>query len=438
MPLIPILPLEEVPELDELGKVHFVGIGGSGMNSVASVPMELGLEVSGSDRQDSKYLQALAAKGARVHVGHRAEQVADADTVVTTQAIRETNPELVAARERGLLLLPRAAALASVIAGRDAVAVAGTHGKTTTTSMLTVALQHCGADPSFAIGGSLSATGANAHDGSGTLFVAEADESDGSFLLYRPAVAVVTNVEADHLDHYGTAEAVDEAFRAFARRIEPGGFLVACADDPGSARLAAAAAAEGVRVRTYGESDGADVQVRGLAVAGDGSRFSAVVDGREAITEAYRTGRGSFRVRARWAKEDLGRGTWAAVVNEIPYGVPKSRLIEKIAELVGERKLPLLADVRDESAEDVRIVLEPRSRSVDPVMMMESLFRLTELEARVPIVSATAETLRARLEPLVASASERRRIGAESRAYVEQVHDLERVADRLLALYARL
>jgi UDP-N-acetylmuramate--alanine ligase len=193
--------------------------------------------------------------------------------VVVSTAIRESNPELVEARRRGLAVVHRAGALASVMVGRRAVAVAGTHGKTTTTSLLTVAIQHCGADPSFAIGGNLNESGANAHNGSGDVFVAEADESDGSFLLYSPTAAVVTNVEPDHLDHYGTAEAVAAAFDAFARRVEPGGFLVTCADDPGAVALAASARADGVDVRTYGEDLHADLRLVGLQTRGLGSSF---------------------------------------------------------------------------------------------------------------------------------------------------------------------
>ena len=156
-----------------------------------------------------------------MHVGHRAEQVHDVDTVVVSTAVREDNPEVVEARRQGLRLLPRSAALESVMQGRRVVAVAGTHGKTTTTSLLTVALQRCGADPSFAIGGELNETGSNAHDGSGELFVAEADESDGAFLVYSPHGALVTNVEADHLDNYGTEEAYRAAFSTFLDRIRP-------------------------------------------------------------------------------------------------------------------------------------------------------------------------------------------------------------------------
>jgi UDP-N-acetylmuramate--alanine ligase len=271
---------EKIPAADELGRVHFIGIGGAGMSGIARILLARGIPVSGSDVKDSTVLAALRALGATVHVGHAAGYVGDADTVVVSTAIRESNPELVEARLRGLRVLPRAAALASVMDGRRGVAVAGTHGKTTTTSMLTVALQHCGADPSFAIGGSLNESGANAHDGSGRIFVAEADESDGSFLLYSPYAAIVTNVEADHLDHYRTVHAVDEAFVSFSERLEPGGFLVLCADDPGARRLAVAARRRGVDVRSYGVSVDADVRLVGLQVRGEGSEFGVVVRGR--------------------------------------------------------------------------------------------------------------------------------------------------------------
>ena len=272
-------PAETVPA-EELGQVHFVGIGGAGMSGIARILLARGVTVSGSDAKDSVGLTALRALGATIHVGHDAEHLGQAETVVVSSAIRPGNPELVAARERGLRVLPRAAALASVMAGRRAVAVAGTHGKTTTTSLLTVALQHCGADPSFAIGGHLNESGANAHNGSGDTFVAEADESDGSFLLYEPYAAVVTNVEPDHLDHYGTAEAVEDAFVAFSKRIAPTGFLVACADDEGARRLAESARNRGIAVHTYGESDDADVRIANLSMTGGTSTFELVARGR--------------------------------------------------------------------------------------------------------------------------------------------------------------
>ncbi|MHB1740443.1 MAG: UDP-N-acetylmuramate--L-alanine ligase [Actinomycetes bacterium] len=266
--------------VEDLGRVHFIGIGGAGMSGIARILLSRGLVVSGSDARESRTLEALRAVGARVCVGHDPAQVAGVDTVVVSSAIRESNPELAEARRRGLRVIPRAAALAALMSGRRAVAIAGTHGKTTTTSMLTVALQHCGADPSFAIGGNLSDTGLNAHEGTGDVFVAEADESDGSFLAYAPLVAVVTNVEADHLDHYGTAAAVSVAFERFASRVPPGGTLVTCADDPGARVLADAVRASGTRVRTYGESADADVRLVGLELPGAGARFSLVASGR--------------------------------------------------------------------------------------------------------------------------------------------------------------
>ncbi len=271
---------DEVPPAEQLGRVHFIGIGGAGMSGIARILRARGLPVSGSDAKDSRALAALRALGADVHVGHRAEQVAGADTVVVSTAIRETNVELVAAREAGARVLHRAQALASTTLGRRLIAVAGTHGKTTTSSMLTITLQSCGADPSFAIGGNLNESGVNAHDGTGELFVVEADESDGSFLEYSPQVAVVTNVEADHLDHYGTAEAVHAAFDAFARLLPDDGVLVVCADDPGSRALGERARDEGRRVRTYGAADGADLRVDHWAPTGPMSRWDAVWRGR--------------------------------------------------------------------------------------------------------------------------------------------------------------
>ena len=249
----------EVPALKELGAVHFIAIGGAGMSGVARVMLARGTRVSGSDAKDSPLLAALAAEGADVHVGHDPAYLDGVDTVVVSSAIRESNVELAAARERGLRVLHRAQALAATMAGSRRVAVAGANGKTTTTSMLTVALQHCGIDPSFAAGGELAGHGTNAHWGTGEVFVAEADESDGSFLVYRPEVAVVTNVQPDHLDFYGSFERVQEAYAEFAASVQPGGLLVACADDEGSRRLAESARASGVRVLTYGFAADADV-----------------------------------------------------------------------------------------------------------------------------------------------------------------------------------
>ncbi|MPQ99273.1 UDP-N-acetylmuramate--L-alanine ligase [Modestobacter sp. I12A-02628] len=268
-----------IPAPPELGAVHLIGIGGAGMSGIARILLARGVPVSGSDRRDTPTVLALRALGARVEIGHAAAHVGDADTVVVSTAIRDDNAELVAARERGLRVLPRAVALAAVMAGLRSVAVAGTHGKTSTTSMLTVAVQACGADPSFAIGGDLNESGSNAHAGEGDVFVAEADESDRSFLLLAPFAAIVTNVEADHLDNYGDLAAVEAAFDRFLTTVDPAGFVVLCADDPGSARLAAAPTR--ARVRTYGREPGADLQLRDLEVGPAGTSWTAVLDGEE-------------------------------------------------------------------------------------------------------------------------------------------------------------
>lgn len=259
----------EIPPWDELGRVHLVGIGGAGLSGIARLLLARGVTVSGSDGQDSATLESLRAAGARVHAGHDASHLADlgpGDTLVVSTAVPASNPELAEARLRSMSILPRSAALASLMDGHRAVAVAGTHGKTTTTSLLTVALQAAGADPTYAIGGDLAATGVNAAQGSGDLFVVEADESDGAFLVYRPFAAVVTNVEADHLDHWQDESSYAKAFDEFAGHVDPAGFLVCCVDDAGAAALADRAARRGLRVVTVSTRDAtADVGPSDLA-----------------------------------------------------------------------------------------------------------------------------------------------------------------------------
>jgi len=257
-----------------LGRVHFTGIGGAGMSGIARIMLARGMAVSGSDAAPSALLDELHALGADVHVGHAADNLGTlgpGDTLVLSTAIREDNPELAEATRRGMRVLHRASALASVMAGRRVIAVAGTHGKTTTTSMLTTVLRECDAQPGYVIGGILTETGLGAEDGAGTDFVAEADESDGSFLVLAPDVAIITNVEADHLDNYASLADIEAAFTAFGRNVSS--LLLTCADDPGAERVAARLAALGpARLRTYGESAGAayrltDVASRGMAVS---------------------------------------------------------------------------------------------------------------------------------------------------------------------------
>ncbi|MBM6404116.1 UDP-N-acetylmuramate--L-alanine ligase [Phycicoccus sp. CSK15P-2] len=242
------------------------------MSAVARLLLGRGVTVSGSDAADSPTLAGLREAGATVHVGHDAAHLAGVDTVVVSSAIREDNPELAAARAGGLRVLHRSQALASLMAGSRGVAVAGANGKTTTTSMLTVALVHAGADPSYAGGGEIPQLGSNAAVGAGEAFVVEADESDGTFLVYRPEVGVVTTVQPDHLDFYGTPEAVDAAYVEFAATVREGGVLVACLDDPGARRLAEGERAAGRQVVTYGADPVADLRLIHTTPEGLGTR----------------------------------------------------------------------------------------------------------------------------------------------------------------------
>ena len=266
--------------LQDLGRVHVVGIGGAGMSGIARILAARGVQVSGCDAKNSRRLAALAAVGVETSIGHDLAHVSAIDTLILSTAIPAHNAERVEATRLGKRVVNRAEALAAIMSGFTGVAVTGTHGKTTTTSMVTVALQHAGADPSFAIGSELNESGANAHLGTGSLFVAEADESDGTFLELNPRIAIVTNIEADHLDYWGTLEAIEQAFLDFALGIaDRGGFLVVCIDDGGAARLAVRARSAGVDVRTYGESPEADFHMVDITPSSDGWSFDTAHDG---------------------------------------------------------------------------------------------------------------------------------------------------------------
>jgi|UniRef100_UPI004049C044 UDP-N-acetylmuramate--alanine ligase len=259
-------------------KIHFIGIGGSGMSGLARIALSDGISVSGSDAKDSSVLTALTALGAKVCATHEAANVEGADVVIYSTAIAATNPEMAYAVERSIPILTRAQALALLMKGSRSIAVAGTHGKTTTSSMMTVALQACGADPSFAIGGTLTASGSNAHRGTGDFFVAEADESDGSFVEYQPLAAIVTNIEHDHVDFFHTPEAVTEVFDSFAATISPDGFLVYCADDAGSKRLGESLLA--CTPISYGTTEGVDLALDQIALKAMGSTARVMWKGR--------------------------------------------------------------------------------------------------------------------------------------------------------------
>ncbi|MEU2084113.1 UDP-N-acetylmuramate--L-alanine ligase [Streptomyces albus] len=263
---------------------HFVGIGGAGMSGIAKILAVRGARVAGSDARESATADALRGFGVTVHIGHAAGHLApDATAVVVSSAIREDNPELAEARRRGLPVLHRADALAALMEGLRPLAVAGTHGKTTTTSMLAVSLADLGLDPSYAIGGDLEGPGSNAHQGTGEIFVAEADESDRSFHKYRPEVAIVLNVELDHHANYASIEEIYESFEIFAGRVAEGGTLVISADHDGARELTRRLRAAGrdLRIRTYGQAADADVRVGRITPKGLASEVAVVLDGEE-------------------------------------------------------------------------------------------------------------------------------------------------------------
>ena len=260
---------------DLVGKsVHFIGIGGSGMSGLARIAISHGIKVSGSDASDSSVLNALRALGAEVFVGHKAENINGADLIVYSNAIKATNPEREAAVAACIEQITRAESLALLMSESVSIAVAGTHGKTTTSSMATVALQSAGVDPSFAIGGILKSSGSNAHRGSGKYFVAEADESDGSFVAYHPHAAIITNVEWDHVDHFATEADVFKVFDDFVNTISS--FLVYCADDEGATKVAAAAK---VKTIGYGKSEKAALRVDQIHLSAGGSTARVLWNG---------------------------------------------------------------------------------------------------------------------------------------------------------------
>lgn len=257
---------------------HFVGVGGAGMSGIAKVLHDRGVSVTGSDMKLSRYASALVDAGVTVAIGHRASNLGDPEVVVVSSAIPQDNPEVVEARRRGIPVWQRAQMLAALAGDRRTVAVAGTHGKTTTSSLAATTFIAMGLDPTFLVGGEVRDAGSNARCGSGDLYVVEADESDGSFLRLDPFVAVVTNVEADHLDHYAGIDEVVDTFRRFVSRIHADGALVVCADDDRAMTLSSSCPA---RVVSYGLSDRAQVRCFDLRPSGIGHEFQvAFPDGR--------------------------------------------------------------------------------------------------------------------------------------------------------------
>ena len=314
-------------------RIHFIGIAGAGMSGLARIALSHGLSVSGSDSKDSSVVLALRTLGAEVEIGHDAAHLAGVDIVIYSNAIAASNPEMKRAQELSLPLLTRAQALAILMTASKSLAVAGTHGKTTTSSMLTVALQACGIDPSFAIGGTLTASGSNAHRGTGEYFVAEADESDGSFLEYRPFSAIVTNVEHDHVDFFATEESVMDIFTEFAQSINPQGFFIYCRDDSGAVRIAETEFAA-TKV-SYGEDAGADLLIDTIKLLPNGSKARALWKGRAV---------GTIELQVPGHHNLLNAA--AALAMGLSLGQPAAALLEGLASFQGAgRRFELKASV---------------------------------------------------------------------------------------------
>ncbi|MGV8876179.1 MAG: UDP-N-acetylmuramate--L-alanine ligase [Rhodoglobus sp.] len=270
-----IFPDLTMPLPGPLSSAHFVGIGGAGMSGIARLFLDAGIAVTGSDRAENATIVALRAEGATISIGHDAANVGDAQALVYTGALWPDNPEYLAAIERGIPVLHRSQALAWLVGSTRLVAVAGAHGKTTSTGMIVSALAQLGAKPSFVNGGIIQGWGTSSASGSDDLFVVEADESDGTFLLYATAIALITNVDADHLDHYGSHEAFDDAFVEFASRAAEA--VVISSDDAGAVRVTKRLTHN--NVVTFGEAESATVRLHSVSTQGPVA-FSVVVDGR--------------------------------------------------------------------------------------------------------------------------------------------------------------
>ncbi|MCX4723033.1 UDP-N-acetylmuramate--L-alanine ligase [Streptomyces sp. NBC_00963] len=315
-----------------MDRPHFIGIGGAGMSGIAKILAQRGARVAGSDARDSPAAEALRGLGVTVHVGHAAGHLAeDATCVVVSSAIREDNPELVRAAELSIPVVHRSDALASLMTGLRSIAVAGTHGKTTTTSMLAVALTELALDPAYAIGGDLAGPGTNARHGAGDIFVAEADESDRSFQKYDPEVAVVLNVELDHHANYASMDEIYDSFETFVGKIVPGGTLVINADQPGAVELTARVRdLSTLKVVTYGASETADVRVHKVTPRGLTSEVTVLLNGKFLTFTVSVPGR------------HYAHNAVAALAAGVALGIPAHNLASALGKYTGvKRRLQL-------------------------------------------------------------------------------------------------
>jgi UDP-N-acetylmuramate--alanine ligase len=338
--------------------IHFVGIGGIGMSGIAEVLLAHGFEVSGSDLRESDTVSRLRSLGATIQLGHRSDNVSGADVLVFSSAVKRDNPELLAARQLSIPVIPRAEMLAELMRLKDGIAIAGSHGKTTTTSLVATVLREAGLDPTVVIGGKLNALGTNAARGAGNLLVTEADESDGSFLHLTPAIAVITNIDAEHLDFYGDHEHVKQAFVSFANRVPFYGLVIACLDHP---HVQDVLPRIDKRIATYG-----------LAVQAEYRAKDPVIKGLRTSFEVVRRGEslGTFEVRMPGIHNVLNALATIAVVDEL--GVPLDQVKRSLASftgvqrrftVVGEHAGVTIVDDYGHHPAEVQVTLEAAQRA---------------------------------------------------------------------------
>ena len=308
----------------KVGQIHFVGIGGSGMCGIAEVLLNLGYQVTGSDLKAGAAVRRLRRLGAQVHIGHAPENLGSADVVVKSTAVSDANPEVRAAHERKVPVIPRAEMLAELMRVKSGIAVAGTHGKTTTTSMLATVLARGGMDPTIVIGGILDAIGSNARLGQGEFLVAEADESDGSFMLLAPTVAIVTNIDPEHLDHYGSFEALTDTFAAFGNKVPFYGFTVACLDHPVVQDLLPRLRK---KVVTYGLSRQAEVRASDLRA-----------DGLKTAFEVHRLGEHLGGIELGMPGEHNVQNALAATACALELDIPFTTIQEALSGFTGVQR----------------------------------------------------------------------------------------------------
>lgn len=341
----------------EMQQIHFIGVGGAGMSGIAQVMLEMGCKVSGSDLKESRNTERLKKYGARIEIGHKAEHIGDADVVVVSSAIPAKNPEVKSAKKEKVPILRRAEMLARLCQGKKNIAVAGTHGKTTTTSMIAHMMDTCGLDPTFLIGGELNDIGSNARFGRGEYLIAEADESDGSFLNLSPQIIVLTNIEADHLDYYGDIMHIEEVFLQFADKIPPDGLAVVCGDCPNLRKLMGSMDKKFV---TYGLGEENDLRARNLSFQSLSSSFDVYLKDKH-LGQVHLTVPGVHNIYNALAAITLGTSL-NLPIDEIAESLKSFSGVQRRFQLVGQVSDVTVVDDYAHHPTELRATLEAAER----------------------------------------------------------------------------